>query len=143
MEYLTNYGWAVLIVIVVGAVLMYYGALKPPIAKTTSGFGSLAIIDQEWTAGTIGTPGSDSLRIQVENRAGDGVIITDMTIDGISIGGANGNLPLTLRTAGKAWIVGSVSPGTAGEIYTPTIVIMYTKGGQSLSTKGTISGQRS
>ena len=139
MEYLMTYGWAILIVIVVGAVLVYYGVFKPPISKTTSGFGSIAVLDHDYAS----IVGPAQFKMQVENRAGDTVTITDVSIDGTSISGNKGNLPQTLTMGSRIWIIGNTTVGTAGDMYTPTIVITYTKGSQALSSTGTVSGQRS
>ena len=142
MEYLMTYGWAILIVIVVGAVLVYYGVFKPPISKTTSGFGSIAVIDQDYGTNAL-------LRLYVENRAGDAISISTVNVTNNANAVIN-CLPLNSSTssmvlpmAGRAWLSCTGQGDIAGAMYTPTVVITYVKAGQSLSSTGTVSGQRS
>ena len=143
MEYLMTYGWAILIVIVVGAVLVYYGVFKPPISKTTSGFGSIAVIDQDYSA-TLGT-----LRLYIENRAGDAVTINAVSVTystGVQTnctGLISSTGVYTVPMAGRTWLTCTGEADIAGAMYTPTVIVTYTKAGQSLSSTGTVSGQRS
>jgi hypothetical protein len=72
MEYLMTYGWAILVVIIVGVVLWQMGIFNPSggTAPGNSGFGSVR--PQDWSC----TSSSDDVQVQWVNGAGQKITVT-------------------------------------------------------------------
>ena len=149
MEYLMTYGWAILIVIVISAVLVYYGLFKPPVGKSLSGFGSIMPLDMDYSAAGI-------MKLYVENRAGDVVNVTrvDVTVGPTTTTLTSASyLPPTSPTTGvsmaagtRLWLTGTNAAdatNTLGDPYSVTVAIYYIRAGQTLSSTGTVTGARS
>jgi len=84
IEYLMTYGWAILIILVVGGVLYYYGVFSPTtlVGKQKTGFsGGVDVVDY-----VINSNGAnpDSISVLVENRAGVQIIVTGVTVNGVA-----------------------------------------------------------
>lgn len=83
IEYLMTYGWAILIILVVGGVLYYYGVFSPTtlVGKQKTGFsGGVDVVDY-----VINSNGAnpDSISVLLENRAGVQIIVTGVTINSV------------------------------------------------------------
>ncbi|RLJ03536.1 MAG: hypothetical protein DRP11_00355 [Candidatus Aenigmatarchaeota archaeon] len=76
MEYLMTYGWAILIILVVGGVLYYYGVFSPStlVGESKTGFSKIDVVDWQWRAS------DDHLLIMLENRAGVDVNVTSIVV---------------------------------------------------------------
>jgi hypothetical protein len=90
MEYLMTYGWAILVVIIVGVVLWQMGIFNPSggTAPGFSGFGSVR--PKDWSCSVS----NDETRIQYVNAAGESINVTATSGDCLDPTGtivANGN----------------------------------------------------
>jgi len=70
-EYLMSYGWAIIVVLIVGFFVWESGVLNPPPPQGMSGFSRITIID--WKAST-----DDNLDLVVMNDANIPVVLTDI-----------------------------------------------------------------
>jgi len=140
MEYLMTYGWAILIVIVISAVLVYYGLFKPPVGKSINGFGSVMPLDSEYTA-------AGNLSLFLENRVGDIIKIIAVSADdgsgSVTLTGTSG-MNKTVSVSGRTWVMGTTGvAGSQGDGFALRVVITYDRGGTDLTTSGTVTGTRS
>lgn len=71
MEYLMTYGWAILIILVVGAVLYYYGVFTPGrlVGSSITGFTNVHVTRADLNA-------AGSLTLVIENRVGEEITMT-------------------------------------------------------------------
>lgn len=76
LEYLMTYGWAILIIIIVGGVLYYYGVFSPSKLVGDSKVGFSKIQVDTWA---VDVPNQD-LELILENRAGKQVNITSIKV---------------------------------------------------------------
>jgi len=151
VEYLMTYGWAILIILIVAGVLAYYGIFSPSgfLGPTSKGWTQLYAI-QPWDVASDGT-----LKLQMENRVGQDIIITGINAD-IGTGTPtdactsstylpSGTINSGNRypTTGLASYACPVINGTTGSSYTITVLVNYTVGGTPLAQTGTLSGTRS
>jgi hypothetical protein len=147
LEYLMTYGWALLVIVVVGAALFALGVLNPSTytQKSCRGFNFFQYQDQQMS--------TTAFRLQLLNGANP-VAITNMAV----INGGNGDLgALTITDDTSNPLTGTVSQGqkitiagasdptnsTAGQPYTYTIRVTYdVVGGISGNTdQATCSGR--
>ena len=140
MEYLMTYGWAILIVIVITAVLVYYGLFKPPVGKSISGFGSVIPLDSDYTTAGV-------LKLYVENRVGDNIRVMAVSADSgsgpVILTGTSG-MNSTISMSGRKWINGTTGvAGSQGDGYVLKVAIIYARGSMNLTTSGTVTGARS
>jgi len=143
MEYLMTYGWAILIVIVISAVLVYYGLFKPPVGKSISGFAAVMPLDMDYSSAGV-------MKLYIENRAGDVINVTRVTV---TVGTTPTNLTVTSYGTGismaagtRTWITGTNTADVSahlGDPFSDTVAIYYMRAGQELSSSGTLSGGRS
>ncbi|MCD6477547.1 MAG: hypothetical protein J7K87_00930 [Candidatus Aenigmarchaeota archaeon] len=75
LEYLMTYGWAILIIIVVGGVLYYYGVFSPGkiVGESKTGFSKVQV-------DTWGIDTSGNLQLVLENRVGSDINITQIEV---------------------------------------------------------------
>jgi len=154
MEYLMTYGWAILIILIVGGLLVYYGvfSLRPGASKT--GFGQVDIVSP-WDYNAAG-----QLRIRTQNNLGQSLNITAVNITDpassinppteviiynvaaygyiLNTGGTS-----TFLTASGGGAVGSGITGTAGDPYTIKVTLVYVVAGQQFTSTGQLGGTRS
>lgn len=146
MEYLMTYGWAILIVIVVGGVLYYYGVFSPGtlVGETKTGFGEVEV--DQWSVS------GSSLNLVLANRAGEDINITNVyvTTDGQTSGTSIS--PETALNSGER--MGSTLtpvPSIPGEGYSSgdayqldvAIEFEYTRTGLTKNSTGKLSGTAS
>ena len=76
MEYLMTYGWAILVVIIVGVVLWQMGIFNPSGASApgSSGFGSVR--PQDWSCDSITGTSPGNVQAQWVNGAGQKINVT-------------------------------------------------------------------
>ncbi len=138
LEYLVTYGWAILAIVVVAAVLWYFGVFNPGNFASQSasarGFGDFSVVDQKY-AGT-------ELILVVGNAVGQQVNVT-----GISVAGVAGTLnpTSTLINAGEQATLNATvgACGTAGTQYDSEVTITYTNiksGVEGKTSSGTLKG---
>ncbi len=135
LEYLMTYGWAILIVIIVGAALYSMGIFNPSATtgKTKTGFTQIDIND--WKYDTSGT-----LIMVLENRVGGSITLTSVDFTG---GGTTvANTTSTTVAAGKTATmqVDDNATPTVGDGYELDVTIAYTKGAISHTETGTLIG---
>ena len=154
MEYLMTYGWAILIILIVGGLLVYYGvfSLRPGAAKT--GFGQLDVVSP-WDYNAAG-----QLRIRVQNNLGQSLNITTVNItdpassinpptsNSIYNGATYGYMSNTggtsaFLTAISGGAVGSGVTGSSGDPYTIKVTVIYVVAGQQFTSTGQLGGTRS
>ena len=114
MEYLMTYGWALLIILVVGAVLWYYGVFSPSkfVGKQQT-CGQLGIDDHYITS-------AGQLNIKFRNTIGKEINIT-------SVAGVAQNKPTVKagKVSDQITVDGVVSAGSSGDPYDTTISVTY------------------
>ena len=126
MEYLMTYGWAILIIVVVGAVLFAYGVFSPAklVPKTGCTSGNLYVDAKDWT-----TTAGSSLVLRFENRIGD---LINVTAVGASDGTASstttsGGVPQTVSAGDKsaAITITGLTAGSTGDSRTFDLNVSY------------------
>ena len=77
IEYLMTYGWAILIILIVAGVLAWYGFFNPAasLPATKTGFSQVDIVSP-WDLSS-----ADLLRIDLENRVGQTINVTGISVD--------------------------------------------------------------
>ena len=80
LEYLMTYGWAILIIIIVGGVLYYYGVFSPSklVGESKVGFSKVQV--DTWAVDAT----NDDIKFIFENRAGKQINITNVNVGGTS-----------------------------------------------------------
>lgn len=138
IEYLMTYGWALLVIIVIGAALFFLGVLNPSsyTQSRCSGFQYLTFKDQKVT------PTSYSLNLQ---NGGRDIAITTMTVlDGSSTVSTATQAPAS-TSAGAEFVVNATLSTTkkAGDSFSYSVAIAYNVvGGISGNTdRGTCTGK--
>lgn len=143
MEYLMTYGWAILIVVIVGAVLWYYGVFSPGtmVGSVKSGFGTVDV-QQNWDFKSDGT-----LLIRLENKAGEQINVTGVEFEGVAKTTTPSSIVMAAGEQSTTWMsIATGSTGTAGNAYSIDVAIKYiltSAPGQTLTSSGTLSGKRS
>ena len=146
LEYMMTYGWAILIIVIVAAVLYSMGIFNPSSSSgtTATGFSPFVVLAQ--------TCQLHGLAIQLGNNAGVAVTsvsgsITTSTGLAASTGTATVSLPNVPN--GGSTVLNFTSNGcsTSGARYSASITIDYTEtnslGAQSLTATGTVAGSAS
>ena len=136
LEYLMTYGWAILIIIIVGGVLYYYGVFSPSklVGESKVGFNKVEI--DSWAVDAA----NENVSFIFENRAGKKITITNT-----SVGGTWTNTSITMAEGGKSTIFESVDcPDIdAGDAYRWDVTIYYyieSFSGTTFKSSGTLSG---
>ncbi len=147
MEYLMTYGWAILVVMVVGIVMWQLGIfnLGGSVATTSSGFGA---IKPQLASTAMGTDAS--FQSIFTNGAGTSIIVGDILLNDSSVpGGCTTLLPVSGDTigAGDNFLITGDTCLTTGSIGSPTVFVIQIPydisiGGQTVtkSSSGTIRG---
>jgi hypothetical protein len=141
MEYLMTYGWAILIVIIVGAALYALGIFNPATytQSTATGFQGFQIPSGGWQF--VGSSGQ--LTLQVKNMAGSNIDITNVTAT------YAGALRYTLAATGtfapgtsKTITITGFSTASSGAAYSIPVTLTYTNLDTSLTftSAGTMTG---
>ena len=129
LEYLITYGWAILIILVVLAVLWYYDVFNP--AKW-AGEQEYCPADFELLGAEVsgaGSPGG-TLKFVLGNKVGNQIVVDNITVAG-DIAGTNTGLGLTLAPGAQTatpisvTITTDLSGYSAGDMVTATVGIEY------------------
>ncbi len=136
LEYLMTYGWAILIIIIVGGVLYYYGVFSPSklVGESKVGFSKVQV--DTWAV----DPTNDNVSFIFENRAGKQITITS-----VDVGETDTNTSIEMSEGSKSTSFVSVnSPSVdSGDAYRWDVTINYYLEGYNtttLTSSGTISG---
>lgn len=124
MEYLMTYGWAILIIVVVGAVLFAYGVFSPAklIPKGACTSGSLYIDAKDWLLTSGG-----QFTMQVQNRVGDTINIVNTTInDGTATQSSLTSQNVSAGAKSGTITVSSLTSGNTGDSRTLAVSVGYT-----------------
>lgn len=137
MEYLMTYGWALLVIVVVGAALFALGVLNPSTytQKRCQGFQYFTYQDQKAEANTF--------TISLVNGP-QSITITDLNVSGTLVTDLKASAGSLTPSGGSAVTIGgNVTVGTSGDSYSNLAVsIEYnvTGGIQGNVDRGTCSG---
>jgi len=139
MEYLMTYGWAILIIIVVGISMWQMGLFSPgaAIATSFSGFSTLRPIEQYCVAGP---GGSDTLTVVLANTAGRSVQNITMSVSGAEEQPCETNLVLTGKKGRCLQTNINCGADKPGERYEVDISIGFDSLGGRRASAGTIWG---
>ncbi|MFH1424683.1 MAG: hypothetical protein ABIG20_03305 [archaeon] len=135
MEYLMTYGWAIIIVVIVGVALWRLGVFTPSAGTVASGFEEFQVTDY-----TITAAGAVTVNFENADKQSRTVTISSITVDDNACNGATG---AAIVGASKT-CTGTATAGTAGNPYTGIEVsIAYTIAGSSINhtETGLLSGE--
>ncbi len=130
-----TYGWAIIIVIIVGVALWRLGVFTPSPGKTSTGF-------DEFYVGTnfkITSGGDATLILVNQDKEGRSVTLNSVTVGGADCTGDTGS-----KGVSENWTISctGVPSGASGSPYTGVAVaVNYTVGGLSYLETGKISGK--
>ncbi len=137
LEYLVTYGWAILAIVVVAAVLWYFGVFNPgnfaSQASSARGFGDVSVLDQRYN--------STTLSLVLGNSVGQNIYVTDISVAGTSGTVGDANIAAGGQTTFTVTAVGDC--GVAGSSYDTAVTITYTNNKTGLAGKtssGTLKG---
>ncbi len=137
MEYLMTYGWAILVVMIVGVVLWQLGIfnLGGTVSRTLTGFGAVKPAEWALTGAALG----DS--IILVNGAGTTINVTGVVFDPTSCGNV---VTSSIVAIGDLYQITPACSGTVSATYRLKMTISYTQQigtvTQSHTSVGTISG---
>lgn len=121
MEYLMTYGWALLVIVIVGAALFALGVLNPATyqQKRCTGFQYFTWSDHQLTA--------SGLVIALRN-SNQKITLNNITVDGTVGTGTTPASTVTINEAGNITITTTVATGrTSGSSYSDlAVIINYT-----------------
>ena len=139
LEYLMTYGWAILIIVIVAAVLYSFGIFNPSssISTTITGFSGLGSVNAVCLGGT-------SFTLVLGNSIGHLINITQINLTSSSATVAyKPNVSIQSDTSATITVPGTTLC-TAGSRYSVSSIITYTEPGQTFSgpytSTGTVSG---
>jgi len=139
MEYLMTYGWAILVVIIVGIVLWQMGVLNPG-ASTAPGFRGFGMVRPIEYLCTAATGANDTVQVVVRNTAGASITGVEMTLGASSASCTPATVP-SGETA--TCTINNVDCGaeSSGDRFEVDIAVAYTSAtGLARSSAGTIWG---
>ncbi len=141
LEYMMTYGWAILVIVIVAAVLYSLGIFSPSsaISATVTGFSNLGSV----TAQCIGNQG---LTIQLGDSVGYPIQITNISVSG---NGKTVSMPEQSNIApsgSKVFYVSNICPSPSSR-YSLSVTVSYTEPGQIFpgpyTSTGTLTGSSS
>ena len=140
LEYLMTYGWAILIIIVVGGVLYYYGVFSPGkiVGESKVGFSKVDI--DTWSV----DPATNSMNIMFWNKVGKDINITEVDV-GTQTYTISGGHTLSSGAKDSTFVTGITTPSiNAGDAYKWDVTIKYylteDTAKTELRSSGTLSG---
>ena len=129
MEFLMTYGWAILAAVIVIGVLAYFGVFSP------SSYVPNQCILSAPLGCNAGVANSDGVELEIRNGAGEGLIVSAITVTGCS-GTVSPALPATVADGSlTAFTVPCTL--TAGSKFTGDVTVSYTKSGSTLELTST------
>ncbi len=144
LEYLITYGWAILIIVIIGGALFALGVFNPSTwgsNKRATGFSSIQVSD--WKINSTG------LNLVVANKFGDTINVTNVSVALTGVSGlcwqnSSGSL---LTSDGSATLPSTgtnlclPSPYAAGKTYSATVQIYFTAGSLTHVDTGTLTSK--
>ena len=127
LEYLITYGWAILVILVVLAVLWYYGVFNPAkwSGESVSEGSALKVVDKKLSGTTLtlifGDKTGGQVNISKVDVTGDITGTSGAITQVMQAGGQTGQITVTLTTSAAA---GSFYKFAVNTTYTPTGGIM-------------------
>ncbi len=125
MEYLMTYGWAILIIVVVGAVLFAYGVFSPAklVPKGACTSGSLYLDAKDWLLTPAGT-----FTAQMQNRVGDTINITAVGMNDGTSSQVTSGLQVAVAAGAKSstLTISGLTPGNTGDSRNLAFNVSYT-----------------
>jgi len=131
MEYMTTYGWAVLIVGIIGVVLWQLGLFDFGSRVTAGSSGFSVLLPTAWSMGE----GSCVLYVDLANGAGEE--LTDLEVNGVPC------TPDIVQAGGSSICSKAMGDcGKGGESYSKEIIVTYHRSSdnQSFQTAGEVWG---
>ncbi|MCL4406761.1 hypothetical protein M1139_01550, partial [Candidatus Parvarchaeota archaeon] len=131
LEYMMTYGWAILVIVIVAAVLYSLGIFSPAssLSSTVTGFSNLGSVTGECTANGV-------MRISLGDSTGYPINITGVTAKSstgqVSTFKPNSTVdpnPIILPASNYIFSVPNVCPA-AGSSYSLAVTVNYTEPGQ-------------
>ena len=123
VEYLSTYGWAFVVLVIMLAVLLELGVFKSGVQIQTS---SNVVCFNTFNVNRFLVRSSGQFEISITNTLEDKVTIKEITVDGSPFTNPSPPLPLNLTAGANATIkAGSTFTGTAGSLYTAKISIKF------------------
>ena len=143
LEYMMTYGWAILIIVMVAAVLYSMGIFSPSssVSATITGFTGLGVTQ----AACVNSVNNQILALYVSNTVGYTVNVTKINVTGSSNGISLSQNVSSLLGAGQSGIfyVNSACNKSSSS-YSGSVTITYTEPGQAFSgpffSNGRLSG---
>lgn len=138
LEYLMTYGWAILIIVLVGAALYFLGVFAPGgftgTGRQTTGLASFKAIS--WSINTAGYA-----QIRLGNAFGEKVTVTGMSLDLEGTIGSNTTVRTFNANSDFDTIIPSLGTPSSGAPYTANIIINFTdKNGYAYRDVGVLKG---
>ncbi|HIJ98726.1 TPA: hypothetical protein H1005_02190 [archaeon] len=130
-----TYGWAIIIVIIVGLVMWRLGVFKPSAPKTSTGFDTFNV----GTNFRIGSDGSATVIVINADRQGRTIVMNEANVSSGTCTGDSG-----AKGGGDNWTLActGVPSGARGNPYTGVAVdISYTVEGLTYLESGTLTGK--
>jgi uncharacterized protein (UPF0333 family) len=146
MEFLMTYGWAILAAVIAIGVLAYFGVFSPgkympEVCTLTAPLGC-----DEFQISAATTP--NSINLIVRNGAGEGIFISNFTVDGCGSNSTVGANPVSLTDGSTATMLlqCSASPGTTmgtGDKFRGDITVAYNTSDATFkqTSTGSVSGK--
>ena len=135
-----TYGWAILIIIIVGGVLYYYGVFSPGklVGESKVGFSKVQV--DTWTVDST----NDDLLLILENRAGKEINITQFDVGGTVTNTWMADWEMAAGDRSTNFITLDSPSINAGESYKWDVVVTYYitdyGSGTTFTSSGSLSG---
>ena len=131
LEFLMTYGWAILsAIIVIGALGTYFYFSQ----GTTTNF---VIGAPFYGIAASANAGSDILSLEIENKGGESLDISNIAVTGTGSGGCTANNTATTVTSGANVFTLSGCTFASSESYKGDVVITYQRPGSTLDLTST------
>jgi hypothetical protein len=126
----------IMLVLVVGGVLAYYGLFAPSsfIGPTARGFGALQV-ESPWSVSSSG-----GIILNVQNRVGQEIVIRKIYFDDRSCMLSGNGITVQPGGSGQASCTINGMSGTSGSSYTMSVSIEYQVSGNNFNSTGSLSG---
>lgn len=127
LEYLITYGWAILIILVVLAVLWYYGVFDPSrwAGESANCPSSFSVLDYD-LAQLNASAGTGTLTLVLGNTVGNRIKVTGIVVSGDAVGTGSFTTELAPNADGTFNVsISSGLTGSTGDLYDLDAAITY------------------
>ena len=136
-EYLMTYGWAILAIAIVGALLYTQVFSAKKCAEGATGFAISGTVYPDGNEYSIGTNGD--LNILLKNNVGKDITLSNVNCDGTDVADTTA---IADGASATVTALACAPTGTAGSCYSVPIVITYaTSASIDLKSAGTLNGK--